>query len=156
MTCEGYQEQVSQFIDNELEERDAPALFSHLSTCEECRGFLRTTMRLRAGLQEQAPLLAPNHLDEKVMGARPASKRFAPDRVAIPGVTPTIVWKRRISLPVPVAAVVIVLLMLGSIALSSLWFRGSEPGYQTQTIYVTTLPAVEVQALYPQQQTTLQ
>ncbi|MEK9139243.1 MAG: zf-HC2 domain-containing protein, partial [Bacteroidota bacterium] len=145
MTCEGYQEQVSQLIDNELGERESPALFGHLSMCAECRGFLHTTFRLRSGLQEHGPLLAPTHLDEKVLGPAIVKKGRVPDRL----VTPSILWKRRVSLPIPVAAAVIVLLMLGSIALSSLWFRDSEAGFQTQTIYVTTLPTVEVQGYYP-------
>ena len=152
MTCEGYQEQVSQLIDNELEEQESPAMFAHLSTCAECRGFLHTSLRLRSGLQEHGPLLAPTHVDEKVLGTAPSKRRLVPDRLAIPSV----LWKRRVSLPVPVAAAVIVLLMLGSIALSSLWFRGPEPQFQAQTVYVTTLPTVEVQGYYSQPQTTLQ
>jgi hypothetical protein len=79
MTCEGYQEQASQLVDNELGERESPALFVHLGTCNECRGFLHLTLRLRTGLQEDTPLLAPNQLDEKVLGAAPAGKRFVPD-----------------------------------------------------------------------------
>lgn len=151
-TCEGYQEQISQLIDHELGESDSPTLFAHLGACGKCRRFLTTTLQLRSGLQEQAPILASTYLDEKVLGRLAAKRRLAADRTALPAR----VWTRRISLPFPVAAVVILLLMLGSVALSSLWFRDSEAGFQTQTIYVTTLPAVEVQGYYSQPQTTLQ
>ncbi len=152
MVCEDYQEQASRLVDNELGEHESPTLFAHLSTCRECRRFLHATLQLRSGLQEQAPVVTPAHLDGKVLGSLPAKRQYAPDRVAVQ----RSLWKRRVSLPAPVAAAMIMLLMLGSAVLTALWFRDSEPGYQTRTIYVTALPAVEVQGFYSQPESTIQ
>ncbi|MBM4160654.1 MAG: hypothetical protein FJ217_06105 [Ignavibacteria bacterium] len=152
MACENYQEQVSRLIDNELGEHESPTLFGHLGTCAECRRFLHAMLKLRSGLQGQSPILAPADLDEKVLGAAPTRRRFAPDRSAVR----SFLWKRRISLPVPVAAVVVVLLMLCSILISSSWLGGAGPDSESQTVYVTVLPAVEVRGQNPQPETTIQ
>jgi len=153
-TCEGYQEKVSRLIDNELGERESPSLFEHLGLCEECRRFLQTNLRIRSGMQEHGPLLAPVHLDQKVLGTTLTTRGLVPGRLAIPSG----LWKRRVSLPASLAAAVVVLLMLGSIVLSSLWFgtQKTQPELQTQTVYVTTFPVVEVQGYYPQSKTTIQ
>jgi len=154
MTCEGYQEQVSQLVDNELGERESPALFAHLSTCNECKGFLQSTLRLRAGLYEDATLLAPNQLDEKVLSTAPARKRSESDRPA----TRRILWKRRVSMPLPAAVLMMVLVMALIAATSSLWFPALYPQPEThaQTVYVTTFPAVEVDGYYRRSNTIIQ
>jgi anti-sigma factor RsiW len=154
MTCEGYQEEVSQLVDNELGERESPALFAHLSTCNECKGFLHSTLRLRAGLHEDATLLAPNHLDKKVLSTTPARKRSEPDRAA----TRRILWKRRVSMPLPAAVLVMVLLMALIAATSSLWYPALHPQPEThaQMVYVTTFPTVEVDGYYRRSNTIIQ
>jgi hypothetical protein len=153
-TCERYQEKVSQLIDNELGERESPSLFGHLGLCEECRRFLQTNLRIRSGMQKHGPLLAPVHLDQKVLGTTLTTRGLVPGRLAIPSG----LWKRTVSLPVSLAAAVVVLLMMGSIALSSLWFgtQKAQTEVQVQTVYVTTLPTVEVQGYYPQSKTAIQ
>ena len=45
-----YQEEISQFIDNELPENESPELFAHLSTCPECRGFFNESLQLKSRL----------------------------------------------------------------------------------------------------------
>jgi len=154
MTCEGYQEQVSQLVDNELGEREPPALFAHLSTCDECRRFLHTTLRLRAGLQEDAPVLASSRLDQKVMGIAPSAKRYVADRSA----ARSFVGRRRISLPLPAAALVMVLLVALMAATSSLWYPTLHPHAvaRAQTVYVTTYPTVEVDGYYQRPDTRIQ
>lgn len=53
MTCDEYQEQVSQYIDRELADDESQALFEHLSTCSECRSFLRSTLELRSKIHDE-------------------------------------------------------------------------------------------------------
>ena len=53
MTCDEYQEQVSQYIDGELGDRDSGILFKHLSSCAECRSFLRSTLELRSKIHDE-------------------------------------------------------------------------------------------------------
>jgi anti-sigma factor RsiW len=138
MTCDMYEEQVSALIDNELNEEEAESLFRHLSTCLSCRRSLRTVLDLRSDLKEQEPPLAPAELDEKVLQRAASEKRYVGDRKPMA----MRVWKRRISIPMPVAAAITIVLIAGSVALSSLWTK-------TQTVYVTTLPVVEVTAYFP-------
>lgn len=154
MTCEGYQERVSQLVDNELGERESPALLAHLSTCKECRRFLHSTLRLRSGLLEDAPLLAPSRLDQRVLSTAASEKRYTPDRPA----ARIISWRRRVSLPLPAAALVMVLLVALMAATSSLWYPTLYPHSKAtdRTIYVTTFPAVEVDGYYRQSNTRIQ
>ena len=58
MTCDEYQEQVSQYIDRELGDAEAEVLFRHLSTCAECRAFLRGSLELRSKIQDEVLLKA--------------------------------------------------------------------------------------------------
>ena len=53
MTCDEYQEQVSQYIDGELGDKDSGILFKHLSSCAECRSFLRSTLELRSKIHDE-------------------------------------------------------------------------------------------------------
>lgn len=138
MTCDMYEEQVSALIDNELNEEDAELLFRHLSACPSCRRSLRTVLDLRSDLKEQEPPLASTELDEKVLRRTAGEKRYVGNRKPMA----MRVWKRRISIPMPVAAAITIVLIVGSVALSSLWTK-------TQTIYITTLPMVEVKGYFP-------
>ena len=52
MTCEEYQLQISQYVDNELGDRDAGVLFAHLGSCATCRGFLQSVLQLRSAIQD--------------------------------------------------------------------------------------------------------
>lgn len=48
MTCNEYQEWISSYVDNELDEDKAGPLFAHLGACAECRGFFRGALELRS------------------------------------------------------------------------------------------------------------
>ena len=138
MTCEMHEKQISALIDHELGDEEMGPLFAHLSTCPTCRGSLQSVLDLRSDLGEQPPLIAPKELDEKVLHSEMRPKLFASDRKPIS----LLVWKRRISMPVPIAAAIMIVLIAGSVALSSLWST-------TQTFYVTAFPAVEVRGYMP-------
>jgi len=62
MTCDEYQEQVSQYIDGELGDEDSGILFKHLSLCAECRSFLRSTLELRSKIHDEMLMEAQNQL----------------------------------------------------------------------------------------------
>ena len=138
MNCDKYEEQLSALMDNELKDEEAKSLFGHLNSCEACREAFRSAQELRSNLREVVPPMAPAELDEKVMSLIPHTRTYAGDRKAIR----IVAWRRRISLPLPVAAVLAILLMVGSAALSLKVFESQRT--QTQTIYITTLPAVDV------------
>lgn len=87
MTHDEYQEQISQLIDGELGGEQQPALFTHLSACNECRLFLNSTITLRSKIAI-SPMPVPQSLDQKMLSsfstplvyqfnARPAAFRLA-------------------------------------------------------------------------------
>jgi len=47
MTCEEWRLQISSWEDGELDGKGEPALFGHLSSCEECRLFTRRVRAIR-------------------------------------------------------------------------------------------------------------
>ena len=138
MTCDVYEEHVSALVDNELKEEEMVLLFGHLESCPSCRHSLQTVLNLRSDLGEDVPPLAPKELDEKVLLSVTRTKLYDGDRKPMR----LLLWKRRISMPLPIAASIMIVLIAGSVALSSLWSK-------TQTVYVTTLPVVEVHGYMP-------
>jgi anti-sigma factor RsiW len=144
MTCEMYEEQISALIDHELKDEETGVLFLHLSSCSGCRHSLQSVLDLRSGLVEQVPPMAPNELDEKVLTRMVAFQRAKADRKAIRGFA----WQGRISAPMPVAAVVALLLMIGSFLLSNVWFgsAGQSAKENASVMYLSVVPTVEVRA----------
>ena len=138
MTCEQYEEQVSALIDHELKDEETEMLFVHLSTCRACRRSLQSVLDLRSDLGEQVSPMAPKELDERMLKVMSIPKRLEADRKPVRGH----VWTRRISIPLPIAAAIMMILIAGSVALSSLWST-------TQTVYITALPVVEVHGYMP-------
>jgi len=138
MKCEMYEEQISALIDHELMDEEMGVLFAHLSTCRTCRHSLQSVLDLRSDLTREIPPMAPKELDEKVLQSDTRSMLYAGDRKPLR----LAVWKRRVSLPVPVAAAIMAILIASSVALSSLWSK-------TQTVYITAFPVVEVHGYMP-------
>jgi len=63
MNCEQYQENISQFIDGELESANESNLFQHLSACHGCRAFLKEALSLRSELLSNAAPMPSTKLD---------------------------------------------------------------------------------------------
>ena len=146
MNCDGYQEMVSVLLDNELKDANAKDLFGHLEGCAACRGALRSNVELRSDLKEDVPPQAPGELDDKVL-----SVIHKIDRRPEPGQRVHLaVWRRTVSMPVPLAAVLAGLLLVAGLGVTSFWspFRKmQEP--QVRIVYITALPTVEVQGYFP-------
>ncbi len=147
MTCELYEEQISALIDHELRDEEAEMLFVHLSACPTCRRSLQSVMDLRSDLGEQVPPMAPKELDETILKRARSAHRTSIDRKAIP----FSLWTGRISIPVPVAAVILVFLIAGSLMVSSMTKQRTlqPPEGRVEAVYITTLPTVEVQGNFP-------
>jgi anti-sigma factor RsiW len=146
MTCETYEEQISALIDHELKDEETGMLFAHLSTCRNCRHSLQFGLDLRSDLAEEISPMAPKELDEKILKQTRLAHRSSRDRGAIP----FRLWTGRISMPVPVAAVILVFLIAGSLMVSSMTKQSPMPPEgRVEAVYITTLPAVEVQGNFP-------
>jgi anti-sigma factor RsiW len=141
MTCEAYEEQISAMIDHELDDEQAGTLFTHLGTCAVCRRSLQSVLDLRSGLLEEIPPSAPKELDEKILKQWRLRRRTAADRAP----ARLHLWTGRISLPVPVAAVILLFLIAGSLMVSSIRSQQQLPMEgRVEAVYITTFPAVEV------------
>jgi hypothetical protein len=105
---------------------------------------MTVTLDLRSGLRDQAPLLAPKELDEKVLSIARSRQSWMPDRQA----TPATVWQRRISMRIPVAAAAMLILLFGSFFASVLWLGldQSADNPKVQTVFLMAVPTVEVRA----------
>ena len=143
--CEGYQLAASYYVDGELKPSERADLFGHVADCEECALFLEQAIRIRVELatgqrrhpaKDVTPLLMHTPDEPAVQSAQVKILPALIQRLTWPG------HRRRISIPVSIAAATIIFLIAGSLALSSLWLK-------TQTIYVTTFPAVEVRPYTP-------
>jgi anti-sigma factor RsiW len=140
MRCEAYEEQISVMIDHELDDEQAGALFAHLGTCAACRRSLQSVLDLRSGLLEEMPPLAPKDLDARILKQWRLRHRAAADRTPVR----LHLWTGRISLPVPVAAVILLFLIAGSLMVSSVGRQQQPMEGRVEAVYITTFPAVEV------------
>jgi anti-sigma factor RsiW len=146
MTCETYEEQISAMIDHELKDEETGMLFAHLSACRSCRHSLQSVLDLRSDFSEQTPPMAPKELDERILKRTRLAQHASKDRRAIP----FRLWAGRISMPVPVAAVILVFLIASSMMVSSMTKQKQMPPEgRVEAVYITTLPAVEVQGNFP-------
>jgi predicted anti-sigma-YlaC factor YlaD len=138
MNCTEYQRVINRLVDLEVKARDSAGLFLHLATCSECRDFYETITRLNAGIEMTRCMgeLEPLVRDHK-----------RPDRLPLKSQNNRLaaIMQHRMSLPVPVASIIALLLVFGTLVISSLALRSQDPG----TVYITTLPGIEVEAHNP-------
>jgi anti-sigma factor RsiW len=124
-TCEEYQEIVSAYVDGETSAEETAEIFFHLGTCDECRTFMTSLLRLDAFLQTS----------EDAATRRPAAAKQP-------------LWKRTLVVPYPVAAAVAALLFITA---SLFVFQKTQPPEvisktETAYVYVMPLPPVDVVA----------
>ncbi len=126
-----YQELTSQFIDRELGAEDDRKLFAHLSTCDECRGFLKEALLLQGDILGTKP--------SQTLSTRPA------DTVHVLRTA----WSRRV--PMSVAAVLAVIALASTVAFGTLWMRPKEKVVEIkqEVVYVPRMPAIQVVGFYP-------
>lgn len=143
MTCSDYEEQISAYIDDELSDDRARELFTHLGNCFGCRKGMLSMLNLRSGLVSQASPLAPEELDARILG-RTMGRIHIEDRQAAPG----FIIGRRLSVPTPAAIGVACLLVALGVALSTFMgpFTERVPEPRVQTVFLSTVPTVEVRA----------
>ena len=128
MSCEEFQQQISKLLDNVLDKKETPGVFTHLSGCEECREFFGSTMQIRKALQRTSSLPMPEKIDRNVLSAVRTGGWFAPDRRPVPLVNGQRVLRLRTS------TVVLLLLML---FLGALFFS-TQVEFQPPSEYIAT------------------
>ncbi len=142
MTCDHYQMQIGQLLDHELSEKESPVLFAHLSVCPECRDFFRVSLQVRAELMNAEPITVPDELDDRMRAAglipaeRPTSRK-------------TSIWDLRIAFPLPAAASIALLLIIGSLFLAPLLLHDPTPRQEPPPDILQLVPA-ELRSPRPQ------
>ncbi|MGI6664660.1 MAG: zf-HC2 domain-containing protein [Christensenellaceae bacterium] len=74
MECEKYREQISIYIDGELEEESYQLLITHVEECTTCKTFLTDCEEMRAMLESVRPAV-PSALIKKAVKACEAEKK---------------------------------------------------------------------------------
>jgi anti-sigma factor RsiW len=155
--CTEYEFLIVLLIDGESEEADKREVFLHLAECESCRAFWETATEMKLQAAREIRQVAPATLDKRVKTGitRKNSSLSIPHfwgnlvHRRIFSLAPVAVllalMQRRLSVPVPVASVIGLLLVVGTLIFSSLAFRMQEP----KTVFIMTLPGIEVEARNP-------
>ena len=125
MTHEPYQQHLSLYVDNALNDKDAAKLFAHLSRCADCRTFMKLTVGVHAHIAEEELAEVPLSLDRRVLASVAAASDQSERR---PWYAP--MWFTRISIPLPAAASILFLIIVGSLLLSPI--LAQEPQHQTE------------------------
>ena len=130
MTCEEYQARISRLLDGELSSEQSPEVFTHLGTCRECRSFYHRLQNLNASLEQV-----------RQVGIPPSA---SPLRLVFPKKSTLMqrLWSNRITVRLPVAAVLLLALALSLIFSVQ---RGTAP-VERETVYLTKLPEIVVTA----------
>jgi hypothetical protein len=116
-TCTEYQEMISAYADNELNDDETAGLFFHLGECAECRDFMKSVGMLRRVLQDVEP-------------AGDVQRRS--------------LWKRKLSVSYPVAAIVALVMLISS---TMMYLKMNEQPKivektHTEYVYMSSYPAV--------------
>ena len=125
MTHEPYQQHLSLYVDNALNDKDAAKLFAHLSRCADCRTFMKLTLGVHAHIAEEELAEVPLSLDRRVLASVAAASDQSERRQWYAPM-----WFTRISIPLPAAASILFLIIVGSLLLSPI--LAQEPQHQTE------------------------
>jgi anti-sigma factor RsiW len=145
MNHERYFDFINLYVDNELADKNSAELFAHLGTCESCRELMKATMVIRSHIANQGLAEVTSALDQRVLASvrRQATTVREKRRWFEP------VWFTRISIPLPAAASIIFLVIVGSLLFSPLLMREERPPQQIKTEQVIPLPPELQKELLP-------
>jgi anti-sigma factor RsiW len=136
MNHDQHQKRISLYVDHSLSDAEAAKLFAHLSRCKECRTFLTVTLGVHAHIAEERLEEVPQSLDRRVLAdvaaaARPteADAWYAP------------VWFTRISIPLPAAASILFLIIVGSLLFSPILAQPPQQQTEIPPQLVAKIPA---------------
>jgi anti-sigma factor RsiW len=115
MTHTEHQQRISLYVDNVLNDKESSELFAHLAGCDECRTYMKISMRVRSQITNEELADVPRTLDRRIL-ASVARENAALERRT--WYSP--VWFTRISIPLPAAASIVFLLIVGSLLFSPL------------------------------------
>jgi anti-sigma factor RsiW len=136
MTHEHHQRHISLYVDHTLSDRDSAKLFAHLARCAECRSYLKSATRVHAHIIDEPLEEVPDSLDRRVLddvAAASALKEhnawYAP------------MWFTRISIPLPAAASILFLIIVGSLLFSPILAQPPQQQPEIPSQLASKIPA---------------
>jgi len=143
ITCEGYEEHLSAYVDGELTDDSSAELFTHLGACPSCRRSFAAVSALRAHIASAPAPEVPLRLDRRIARLQPA----APARESRLRNGIRSLWLHRMTIPAPAFALAL-LLVTASILVSLLLIRTTPPpAGEQQVMYIMNMPAIEVEGV---------
>ncbi len=127
MLCEEIQERISELMDAELDDKESIPVYRHLSECQTCRSFFTSFQKMREAVQSIA--YEDTHADDYG--------------------TKNEWWRNYIRVPLPAAAVFIMLFITGIIGTSMHLFQSDDPyvSGEHRIIYISEYPEIEIHLL---------
>ena len=136
MNHKPFQERISLYVDNALEDKESAKLFAHLSRCDDCREFMRMTLRVQTHIAEEELAEVPVSLDRRVLSDVPMKSTEARRRTWFAPV-----WFTRISIPLPAAASILFLIIVGSLLFSPILTQEPQPRTEIPAPLVSKIPS---------------
>ncbi len=135
MNHEQFQELMNRYLDEGLNDGPSAQMFEHLGACSDCRNFMRSSMRIRSYYLQQEPKEVPASLDRRIA----ESVEMIPATVQRRQFLAPF-WTARLSVPVPVAASILFLILVGSLLFSPLFYLEQKHTAQDQSEIVSSMP----------------
>ncbi len=136
MNHESYQERISLYVDNALNDKDTAKLFAHLSRCADCREFMKLTAGVHAQIAEEELAEVSLSLDRRVLASVVAASDRSERRLWYAPV-----WFTRISIPLPAAASILFLIIVGSLLFSPILSQGPQRQTEIPASLMSRIPS---------------
>jgi predicted anti-sigma-YlaC factor YlaD len=144
--CQEYELLISELLDLELSKTGSVELFLHLSTCENCRTFFLSNVRLHNSLVFSA---ANSRREARDRGFQPSwSKQGVPAKSHRGPIAH--VFRRRYSISIAASALLLIAIIAGTATISTSFVSPARVVEKKvrETVYVVQLPQVEINGYY--------
>jgi anti-sigma factor RsiW len=135
MTHLHFQELISLHVDNEITDTQSAELFAHLAACDGCRKFLRTIIRIRSHVASQELAEVSQTLDRRVLEFLNRTTAHETKREWIAPF-----WWTRIIIPLPAAASLALLIIIGSLLVSPILVSQKSPQQRISAEEIAKVP----------------
>jgi hypothetical protein len=142
MTCDHVREQLTAYLDGDLDPDRGTVVRGHLRTCDACRKVSEQEAALRDGLRALPTVDPPNHLWANIQAQLAETEIAESKRPA---------WKRALARWTPALPRFAMVGALAAAAIAILWWRTRPDDAPAQQLAVTNVPP---QVLQPSQERT--
>jgi len=139
MNHEQFQKLVNEYIDEGIGDAASAEMFAHLGNCTECRNLMRSSLQVRSYYRQEDPEEVSASLDRRVFATVQGMTAQRNRRIPL--------WATRILIPLPAAASIAILILVGGLVFWSLLFAGTAPRNDTMTSQMPPEAKQQLQAL---------